>query len=473
MSSQAVAPTRTKAAPALTVAPVGLLQRQCDCGQHTLGGSECEECKEKKMTLQRGASRFQFAREGEMNSIMNLQRSIGNQPVGQSSRVNAEELGVGPVTTSSPRLTRNLSQKALLTEAPDDIQTKLAISTLQDTYEQGPGRVAHQVLHMPKPRQEDPYNGLSSLQPTPAAGLSRAISPLQSWPMVQRAPHSFTGFDFPPQNGSMKGEGKGGGGAEKLVDGGNKAVAKADASAVIDIDGGTLPAAPMGPTTPVGTPWKAGVHIVPTFTVNESEGTRSNTAPATTNVDTPTFAGGAAVDAAASMWRYQLKSAEGKGRINFVFYTKDHYPAPTPNDDSGDLSNVTRDNWKGIVTDLESHKTGSAGDWSAYRRTILHERYHWNTEWQGSVKPQVVKAENDIEKVGVGFDAAADAAKAEKILEPKAKKIFNDAMAEARKTYDALGDSPGDPPYVAGSAGAVDLAARVKAHAKTQKWPGA
>src|SRR5260370_289842 len=133
---------------------------------------------------------------------------------------------------------------------------------------------------------------------------------------------------------------------------------------------------------------------------------------------------------------YQLKSAEGKGRINFVFYTKDHYPAPTPNDDAGDLSNVTRDNWKGIVTDLESHKTGSAGDWSAYRRTILHERSHWNTEWQGSVKPQVVEAENDIEKVGVGFDAAADAAKAEKILEPQAKKIFNDATAEARKTYD-------------------------------------
>jgi hypothetical protein len=413
MSSQAVAPTRTKAAPALTVAPVGLLQRQCDCGQHTVGGSECEECKEKGMALQRRASRFQFARDGEMNSIMNLQRSIGNQPVGQSSQVNAEELGVGPVITSSPRLTCNLSQ------------------------------------------------------------MARAISPLQSWPTIRRAPHNFPGFDFPPQIGSMKGEGKGGGGgAEKLIDGGNKAVAKDDAGPVSDIDGGT-PAAPMAPTIPVGTPWKAGVHIVPAFTVNESEGTRSNTAPATTDVDTPTFAGGAAVDAAASMWRYQLKSAEGKGRINFVFYTKDHYPAPTPNDDSGDLSNVTRDNWKGIVTDLESHKTGSAGDWSAYRRTILHERYHWNTEWQGSVKPQVVKAENDIEKVWVGFDAAADAAKAEKILEPKAKKILNDAMAEARKTYDALGDSPGDPPYVAGSVGAVDLAARVKAHAKTQKWPGA
>lgn len=56
MSSQAVAPTRTKAAPALTVAPVGLLQRQCDCGQHTTAGGECEECKKKKSVLQRHAS---------------------------------------------------------------------------------------------------------------------------------------------------------------------------------------------------------------------------------------------------------------------------------------------------------------------------------------------------------------------------------------------------------------------------------
>lgn len=296
---------------------------------------------------------------------------------------------------------------------------------------------------------------------------------------VRREPRDLTGFEFgrisvfPLQTGITKAEGKPGSGAEKLIDGGTTPAAE-DAGPAIDIDGGTLPAAPMDTphpsAPPAGTLWKAGAHVAPTFAVTETEGPRSNTDPATTNVDTPTFTGGATVDAAASMWRYQLKSVDGKGRIEFVYYTKDHYPAPTPNDDSGDLSNVTKANWNDIVKDLESHKTGVAGDWSAYRRTILHERYHWATEWQGSVKTELVKAENDIEKEGVGFAAAADATAAEKVLAPKAKKIFDGAMAAARKAYDALGDSPGDPPYVAGSVGAVDLAARVRAHATAKKW---
>ena len=176
------------------------------------------------------------------------------------------------------------------------------------------------------------------------------------------------------------------------------------------------------------------------------------------------------MDAAASMWRYQLNSVEGTGRIAFVFYTADHYPAPTPNDDSGDLTNVTRANWKDIVKDLEDHKTSAAGDWSAYRRTILHERYHWNTEWRGSVKPEVTKAEYALETEGVGFAAAPDAAAADRVLAPKAKKIFDDGMAAAKVAYDALGDSAGDPPYVAGSAGAVALAARVKTYATGKHW---
>jgi len=233
-------------------------------------------------------------------------------------------------------------------------------------------------------------------------------------------------------------------------------------------------AAPKGAShksaPPPGMRWRAGVHITPIFSVTETEGPRSNTDAATTNVDDPTFTGGAAVDVAAGMWRYQLKSVKGQGRIKFVYYTKDHYPAPTPNDDSGELSNVTKANWRVIVQDLESNKTGVAGNWSAYQRTIRHERYHWAKEWKGSVKKELVNAENDIAKEGVSFAAAADANAAKKVLAPKTTIIFDRAMAAARTAYNALGDSPGDPPYVAGSVGAVNLAARVKAHARTKKW---
>ncbi|MGH9497261.1 MAG: DUF4157 domain-containing protein [Candidatus Sulfotelmatobacter sp.] len=57
MSTRAVAPT--VAAPVSVAAPLQrpMLQRSCDCGQHTSGGSECEDCKKKKkIPLQRYAS---------------------------------------------------------------------------------------------------------------------------------------------------------------------------------------------------------------------------------------------------------------------------------------------------------------------------------------------------------------------------------------------------------------------------------
>lgn len=40
--------------PGLLTSRSGLLQRQCDCGQHT-GGGECDDCKKEKMSLQRQA----------------------------------------------------------------------------------------------------------------------------------------------------------------------------------------------------------------------------------------------------------------------------------------------------------------------------------------------------------------------------------------------------------------------------------
>src|SRR6266849_2690262 len=42
--------TQTKAAPQPSFTPVqtGLLQRKCACGQHTIAGGECEECRQKQ-----------------------------------------------------------------------------------------------------------------------------------------------------------------------------------------------------------------------------------------------------------------------------------------------------------------------------------------------------------------------------------------------------------------------------------------
>jgi hypothetical protein len=57
MSTRAVTPTAAAPIAALTPLQRPVLQRTCDCGQHTSGGGECEECKKKKkVPLQRHAS---------------------------------------------------------------------------------------------------------------------------------------------------------------------------------------------------------------------------------------------------------------------------------------------------------------------------------------------------------------------------------------------------------------------------------
>jgi hypothetical protein len=56
MSTRSAAPTVAAAIPVLTPVQRPMLQRSCDCGQHT-GGGECAQCKKKqKMPLQRHAS---------------------------------------------------------------------------------------------------------------------------------------------------------------------------------------------------------------------------------------------------------------------------------------------------------------------------------------------------------------------------------------------------------------------------------
>src|SRR5262245_29887796 len=58
MSDRTATQTQTAAAPAAKPAQSGILQRQCACGQHTIAGGECEECKKKRETgsLQRAAT---------------------------------------------------------------------------------------------------------------------------------------------------------------------------------------------------------------------------------------------------------------------------------------------------------------------------------------------------------------------------------------------------------------------------------
>lgn len=221
---------------------------------------------------------------------------------------------------------------------------------------------------------------------------------------------------------------------------------------------------------PAGPAWQAGRQVKPTYVVNRPAATRSNTNPSTTSTNDPTFTGAPAVDGKGKVWRYQLSTVKSTGTIQLVYYNDDHYPAPTPEDDSGALTNTTAGNWKAITKDLKDNRSGVPDFWSAYRREVLHEDYHWKVEWQGKVNKHLREAEKRIASLKVDFATALTEADADAVLKPQAAAIFKDEMDKARTEYNALGDAPGDPPYRAQAPALDALRARVGAHAKANKW---
>ena len=78
------APTQTAAKPAITASPAVLLQRTCNCGQHTLGGEECDDCKEKKLSLHRRATNS-FSPRFAPAIVHDVLRSSG-QPLDRATR---------------------------------------------------------------------------------------------------------------------------------------------------------------------------------------------------------------------------------------------------------------------------------------------------------------------------------------------------------------------------------------------------
>jgi hypothetical protein len=221
--------------------------------------------------------------------------------------------------------------------------------------------------------------------------------------------------------------------------------------------------------------YKAGKTVTPKFPLWKPPSKRSNSDASTTLPKTPKMSGTVKWDKANSKWRYQVDSITSPGTIQIVYYSLGHYPAPIPNDDSGLLINVKKRNWKAIAQDLKDHRTGIAARWSAYRAEDLHEDYHWFREWLPTITPKFTQAQTDIAALGVddkdsaGNDVSYWDARSQ--LRSQAKQAFKNRVAEGRTAFNALGDSPGDPPYIA-QAPAVDaLVKRVEDLGAAKKWP--
>jgi len=96
--------------------------------------------------------RSHFGQSRAVSSILQLQRTIGNQAVQRMLQTNAEELEVALASTASHRFGHDFSGIPMHPPAAGAIQTKLAISKPGDEYEQEADRVSEQVMRIPEPQ---------------------------------------------------------------------------------------------------------------------------------------------------------------------------------------------------------------------------------------------------------------------------------------------------------------------------------
>jgi len=89
------------------------------------------------------------------NSLLNLQRTIGNPAVLWLLQSNAEERNSPLANAAAPRLGHDFARISVSPpNAGGALQTKLAINSPGDEYEQEADRVAEQVMRMPEPQMQ-------------------------------------------------------------------------------------------------------------------------------------------------------------------------------------------------------------------------------------------------------------------------------------------------------------------------------
>ncbi len=92
-----------------------------------------------------------FGQNRAVKSILQLQRTIGNQAV-QRLLQPTEEIKDVSLTSASYRFTHDFSRMPAHASVPSSIQPKLKVNAPGDIYEQEADRVADQVMRMPEPQ---------------------------------------------------------------------------------------------------------------------------------------------------------------------------------------------------------------------------------------------------------------------------------------------------------------------------------
>lgn len=98
-------------------------------------------------------SRARFGQSPEVNSILHLQRTIGNQAAQRMLQTHAEKPNAG-TTALSPRFGHDFSRISIHSSPTGVIRGKLVINEPRDKYEQEANYVSEQVMRMPEPQRQ-------------------------------------------------------------------------------------------------------------------------------------------------------------------------------------------------------------------------------------------------------------------------------------------------------------------------------
>ena len=106
----------------------------------------------------------------EVSSILNLQRTVGNQAVQRLLPIKGEDREDNSLTEPSPNFSHDFSRIPIHENA--NIQTKLTVNTPGDEYEQEANRVADQVMTMPAPQRRSGEENTLQMKGGPTAEKS-------------------------------------------------------------------------------------------------------------------------------------------------------------------------------------------------------------------------------------------------------------------------------------------------------------
>ena len=134
MNAQSRFQTNSILPQSFTAIQTGILQRKCaSCGNHTVAGGKCEDCKDKNGILQRKSSNN--SEQSEVPPIIHEVLNSSGQPLDKTTRAFFE-----------PRFAHNFSSIPISSASRQLSQSSLTIGEPTDVYEQEADRIADSVM---------------------------------------------------------------------------------------------------------------------------------------------------------------------------------------------------------------------------------------------------------------------------------------------------------------------------------------